>query len=185
MDKMKCEVCGDDGDCRGTIPKCTGCWEVERRLGRYLRTEKGLAFVKHALNKRLSAKLPAPATPTLYPEHAKLKACNTERQAVGDFILWLGEHGYYICEKREPTDSKADRRLASRLGDVTNDFEEDEASDFSYALQTLADAACVYWPTMKRLPNALLAEHFKIDENKIEDEKRQMLDAMRAVNDKK
>lgn len=50
--KLKCYVCEDEGDCGGTIPKCANCWEVERRLDMYLRSEKGQKFVVAALEKK-------------------------------------------------------------------------------------------------------------------------------------
>lgn len=35
---------------------------------------------------------------TDYPEHSKLKGLGGANQIVGDFIEWLGENGYTICE---------------------------------------------------------------------------------------
>lgn len=45
---MKCSTCGSESDCSGTIDKCANCWEVERRLSDYLKSEKGRAFVDAA-----------------------------------------------------------------------------------------------------------------------------------------
>lgn len=33
-----------------------------------------------------------------YPEHDKLTALDGKNNAVGDFLTWLGEHGYEICQ---------------------------------------------------------------------------------------
>jgi hypothetical protein len=52
MGDKRCETCGETGDCGGTIPKCANCWEVERRLASYLRSERGLMFVEAALVRR-------------------------------------------------------------------------------------------------------------------------------------
>jgi hypothetical protein len=52
MGDKRCTTCDDLGDCGGTIPKCANCWEVEKRLDEYLRSEKGLLFVETALRRR-------------------------------------------------------------------------------------------------------------------------------------
>lgn len=44
-----CETCGKLGDCNGTIDKCANCWEVEKRLTDYLKSEFGREFVGLAL----------------------------------------------------------------------------------------------------------------------------------------
>ncbi len=45
---LTCTTCGDKGDCNGTIPKCANCWEVEKRLAYYLKSEAGKTFVNNA-----------------------------------------------------------------------------------------------------------------------------------------
>lgn len=82
---------------------------------------------------------------TTYPEHEKLKALGGKSQVVGDFLVWLEEQGFVICE---PTGNQVDN-LWVPLG------------------------ASLEW---------LLAEHFEIDPEKLETEKRQMLDELRAAN---
>lgn len=37
-----------------------------------------------------------------YPQHDKLKALDGANQTVGDFIGWLDQHGYTICERTIP-----------------------------------------------------------------------------------
>lgn len=114
-----------------------------------------------------------------YPEHEKLKAIKDQSQAIGEFIEWLKSQGYYICERRDaerPQEgdvsfpSRTSRR-ADRLGDA-----------FCEVLRAVADTACIYWPTTKRLPDALLAEYFDINETKLDDEKRAMLGRLRDAN---
>lgn len=49
-DTIPCEVCGTPtgaGGCR----RCGNCWEVEARLGEYLKNPKGIAFVRILLKK--------------------------------------------------------------------------------------------------------------------------------------
>lgn len=36
-----CKTCGDIGAMEGSAPECTNCWEVEKRLDDYARSEKG------------------------------------------------------------------------------------------------------------------------------------------------
>ncbi len=51
-----CKTCGGLGDGGGTMPECANCWEVEGRIDRYLRSERGAAFVAQALAKYLATK---------------------------------------------------------------------------------------------------------------------------------
>ncbi len=48
-EKYKCRTCGADGDMDGTCQECANCWEVEKRLEDYLRSQKGRDFVETAL----------------------------------------------------------------------------------------------------------------------------------------
>lgn len=116
-----------------------------------------------------------------YPEHEKLHLVKHETQTVADFIAWLEQHNYYICEKREPESPSAkpiidvphpDSRRAERLGDA-----------FCDAIRSIADAACIFWPTNKRLPEALLSEFFEIDPVKLEEEKMAMLEECRKLHE--
>lgn len=43
----KCRVC--DNPTNGGLPECENCWEVERRLTDYVRSEKGKRFVLETL----------------------------------------------------------------------------------------------------------------------------------------
>lgn len=36
-----------------------------------------------------------------YPEHEKMKAIAEESQKQGDFLQWLMDHGYALCERRK------------------------------------------------------------------------------------
>ena len=114
-----------------------------------------------------------------YPMHVKLKAIVDQSNSVGDFIEWLDQHGYRICEERKAnSDAAASETIhvsphshgARGLGEA-----------FVEVLNAIADSACIYWPTSKRLPNDLLAEYFKIDQQVLEREKQAMLDELRAM----
>lgn len=76
-----------------------------------------------------------------FPEHDKLKQIKEESRAIGEFIEWLEENGYSICEY---DDANFDN----------------------------------YYRTPKSTEQ-LLAMHFNIDLNKIEQEKRAMLEKLR------
>ena len=117
-----------------------------------------------------------------YPEHDKLCAIKDQSQAIGAFIEWMGEHGYHICERTHAVSESANQVIEApepgtwqrkRLGDRFCDL-----------LGALIDANTIYWPTTKRLPNALLAQYFDIDEDKLETEKRAMLDELRKGHTK-
>jgi hypothetical protein len=52
MELSICKVCGKevDGYPKGTLHiPCPNCWEVERRLSDYLKSENGKKFVREAL----------------------------------------------------------------------------------------------------------------------------------------
>lgn len=45
-----CETCGSmDGMSLRGVLRCPNCWDIERRLDTYLRSEKGIAFVQERL----------------------------------------------------------------------------------------------------------------------------------------
>lgn len=91
-----------------------------------------------------------------FPEHEKMHAVKSRSQSIGEFLEWLrSEKGYVICE-----------RLRTSDGD---EEEEDDDADYELVPANLGITK-------------LLAEFFKIDLEKIEAEKRQMLDQLRAAN---
>ncbi len=93
---------------------------------------------------------------TDYPEHDKLHAVNERSQAVGEFLGWLSER-FVICEW-------VDQDQADELCLVCGS----DASGFHPAGKTIEE-----W----------LTEHFKIDQAKLEEEKRAMLDIVRKAYD--
>ena len=98
-----------------------------------------------------------------YPEHEKLKKVQDKSQACGEFLEWLfGEKGYHLGEYHEHTDDcwlPGDNQTAARRM-------------CGMGVQTLYPAALNV--------RKLLAEFFEIDEEKLEAEKRAMLDELRA-----
>jgi len=85
-----------------------------------------------------------------------------------------------ICEERKPESESACRdlqvskksRRAYSLGEA-----------FVDVLNALLEEARLYWPTLRR-HDKLLNEYFEIDEKKLENERRAILDACREANEK-
>jgi hypothetical protein len=90
-----------------------------------------------------------------YPEHEKLKAIKDKSQAVGEFLEWLGAEGIHLAKYHEHSDDC--RRGCCDEG---------------------------LYPHHESIIN-ILARHFEIDNNKIETEKRKMLQNLRDENRKK
>jgi hypothetical protein len=89
-----------------------------------------------------------------YPEHAKLMAVRDRSQAVGEFLDWLQhEQGYSICEWSERV-------------------EEDDEHEYRPA----------GWVNLHRPIDSWLAQFYQINPVRLEEEKRAMLDAQRALN---
>lgn len=115
-----------------------------------------------------------------YPEHDKLSAIANQSQACHDFLEWLsykkgwhlGSHTYYI-------DVVTGRHIES--GSYTDHgmlYPEEEVTEFGVEKIENGDF-------MIQVPYSirdLLAEFFEIDQNRLEAEKRAMLDALRAAN---
>lgn len=99
-----------------------------------------------------------------YPEHEKLKEIQDKSQVCGEFLEWLlGPQRYQLGQYHEHTDDcwlpnenlLDGRRRVCGMG-----------------AQTLYPAAANH--------RKLLAEFFEIDEEKLDEEKRAMLDELRA-----
>lgn len=107
-----------------------------------------------------------------YPEHEKQKAVLEASQAIGEFLdLGLPAMGLVLYQK------------------VTRPCEADHKCSRSRwhsdaELATIVDGRVQieeWWPAHRSI-QSILAEYFEIDLDKIEDEKRQMLEEMRAMN---
>lgn len=91
-----------------------------------------------------------------YPEHDKLAAIHERSQAIHDFLEWCAERGLWLAERQ------------CLRWDHPDAYCEEGECDMSDGLA----------PTHQS-DRALLAEFFDIDMNRIEAEKRAMLDQMR------
>lgn len=123
---------------------------------------------------------------TTYPEHEKLQQSRDERQTIGEFLDWLQQQGLHICIRRgvdTPWDHRCVSAADSAVSFVCNKQEPDELTEFQKLLSNLMEAECVYWPTNARIPEDLLAGYFGIDQEKLEAEKRHMLDVLRKQNE--
>lgn len=113
---------------------------------------------------------------TEYPEHEKLQAIKDESQAIGEFI----EDGpYTLCEWKNSPD--VPRWIDSRTGTDKTPHHRDVSP---FATHSVANPDWFdegYYPIHKSI-NQILADHFDIDLDKIEREKRAMLDELRKAN---
>jgi hypothetical protein len=113
-----------------------------------------------------------------YPEHEKLRAVSDASQAIGEFIE---TGGFTLGEFREAGNNGEPRYVWEEGREI------DRAPNGNDYLRSHADHNPAYesWrgeliPVGKSLTQ-ILADYFEIDLDKIEHEKRQMLDEMRAM----
>ena len=78
-----------------------------------------------------------------YPEHDKLRPVKDKSQAIGEFLEWASDRGWYLAEH------------------VNGSY---HLYAVAYSIQTV------------------LADYFEIDLNRLDDEKRAMLDEIRSAN---
>ena len=96
-----------------------------------------------------------------YPEHERLHEIASKSQCCGEFLEWLESDGVILSREHQHSDScyeDGDRVCGTSKGELVFDHE---------SIQTR------------------LARFFEIDLNKIEQEKRAMLDELRAANTKR
>lgn len=88
------------------------------------------------------------------PETDKMIAVKDQSQAIGEFLEWLDEKGWWICRSATQEDTRDDEgeRTGIREGDLL--------------------------PIYKSI-EILLAEYFNIDLKKAEQEKRALLESLR------
>jgi hypothetical protein len=109
---------------------------------------------------------PKPAAgETKYPEHEKLHAVKDKSQAIGEFIDWLREeHNVHLGRSHSHEDSGCERETDKsgfrfwNCGMQTDQYEHERRNVVSF-----------------------MAEFFDIDLDKIEMEKRAMLDSLRKA----
>lgn len=94
-----------------------------------------------------------------YPEHEKLKLISDKSQAIGEFLAWLESGGLHAPpNEAHETESYGSVELAYRPELCGGPERSDELWPLSWSKQRL------------------LAAYFEIDLDKIEDEKRAMLE---------
>jgi hypothetical protein len=99
-----------------------------------------------------------------FPEHVKLGLVHERSQACGEFLEWLlGEKGYHLGEYHKHTDAC---------------WPEGESHTDRRRICGTADS--LLYPVSASV-RRLLAEFFKIDEERLEAEKRTILDEQREV----
>ena len=90
-----------------------------------------------------------------YPEHEKLSAIQYKSQTIGEFLDWLrGEKAIVLCRRQEST-----------IVRVEDGWEGDPAGYYPAGTTT----------------QALLAEYFDVDQDRLEQEKRAMLAKLREA----
>jgi hypothetical protein len=123
-----------------------------------------------------------------YPEHTRLKAIAEQSQAIGEFIEF---GGYTLCTFREEGNNGQPQYVWTKRALKANPKRE----DFEPRLHDFIDGRAThnpdyeswgegYVPVMKPIQK-ILAEHFSIDQDQIEAEKRAMLDELRKMNEKR
>lgn len=101
-----------------------------------------------------------------YPEHEKLEKVKDQSQAVGEFLEWLRGTDRAICQWQDGVTD------AGRI-----------ANAFSFSDQDLSEEPNKGWFPVHDPIEKTLAEYFDIDLNKLEKEKRQMLEEIRKPNE--
>lgn len=96
-----------------------------------------------------------------FPEHEKLEAISDESQACHDFLEFLNEKGFVFCQDLDYVDEFEDPMTGKVI---------------TYTGKRLAPVA------VDR--RNLLAEFFEIDLDKLEEEKRTMLEGLRELSKK-
>jgi hypothetical protein len=106
--------------------------------------------------KRSKTPKPEPAC----PECARARAIKDKSQIVGEFLNWLQtEKKVHLCTIHEHTEDC--KKWRGGVYRIVCDFHDSQYVPFSYGVEKL------------------LADYFKIDLNKMEDEKRALLDYIR------
>lgn len=111
-----------------------------------------------------------------YPEHDKLVGLGGDNQVIGDFLEWLaggyeGSPSLAICEFRE----EKGPMLIKPDGSSATFFDADAEVNPDYQ-------AGGYHPTTMSTQD-LLALYFAIDQDRLEAEKREMLNEQRKLNE--
>lgn len=142
-----------------------------------------------------------------YPEHDKMSAIKNESQAIGAFLEWLLAGGVEICKWRDSGNNGEPFYLQHIVGEdgTCNSCGDDHCTPEHYPAGTVlyehedtgritSSVGVLYrkrnpdyegwnegfYPINKRIEQ-YLADYFEIDLNKIESEKRQILESLRKA----
>ena len=118
-----------------------------------------------------------------YPEHDKLSKISDESQLVGEFIDWLQDKGYTICKFQEAGTNGEPYRIPATEEDIDAlefRWERDDARAGGILNPAYESWGDHFFPIHRGI-QSWLAEFFGIDQEKLEDEKRQMLERLRQA----
>lgn len=117
-----------------------------------------------------------------YPEHEKFQAVKEKSQAIGAFIQWLDEKKHYLGIYTDIDETTCNTCNLLDSHDCPNDV---ILSELEEAIKKWGEHPDCYVAAFIRANyniNKLLAEYFEIDLDKLEEEKRQILDKQRELN---
>lgn len=120
-----------------------------------------------------------------YPESEKMHAVHEQSQQIGEFLDWLGQQGMRVCELQTEVACEW-RSLVHELhceqGQVMDpDGPLDEDCKQCHGTGMVELVTPQYHPTRLSIEK-LLAQFYEIDLDKIEAERRAMLDSLRAAS---
>lgn len=139
-------------------------------------------FIKAREDGNERRRLEHEASDRAYPEHRKASAVNGKSQAIGEFLEWVGaEKGAHLMVYGPMPDLRLCTERRCEEGFLYGD--EDEPCPECEGTGMVTVEVTTY-SSLPGTVQALLAEFFEIDLDKLEVEKRAMLDAQRALNAK-
>lgn len=134
-----------------------------------------------------------------YPEHEKLKEIRDQSQKCGEFYEWLqSEHAIEMeCHYAYERDEDGEKVWRDRDGNIVEEYVDPSETYYSREhnrrMKKMRDELGIDCRLVKKLGGpitmpirqtltSLLAEFFGIDEKKLEEEKRAMLDECRKAH---
>jgi hypothetical protein len=125
-----------------------------------------------------------------YPEHEKLQAVSEQTQAIGEFLEWLNSQSVQLMTWREDlTDTRVDDKCPCdghfhlHCDHWGADNEAHGCCRCGKPFGFTEVTGIKGWVSERRGATQLLADWAGIDLNKIEAEKRQMLESIRAAQE--
>jgi len=112
-----------------------------------------------------------------YPECEKLANVSKESNAIGEFLDWLQEQGISLTKWQEAGDNGEPSYIDETTGEPSSMLAYNSINN-----PDLEEWFEGYFPIHTPFEN-LLAKYFDIDMNKVEKERREMLDNIRKIAD--